>query len=505
MPLSEQTRLGRSELLLLVLVVTVGALLRIFALEVSSMWNDELSSIYFVSFPSLHDSILIGVGQDSHPPLYYILLYWAKILFGESDASFRIPSLITGVLWIPVMWWLGRRWFGQRTGIAAAVVSALFWAPIDISLEVRNYSLAIFTLTLSMAGWEATVRPLVEGKKPGVVAYLVFLLASIAACYSHYIALMAVVLQAGATAILFWKKRVNLLWILWLYLPLPIAYLPWMGQILHDMFGGGTSDLISWMPTPSFREMAKIVVHDFGRFLPLVFAAVGVYGWAAIKFILPSIQGGGEKRPVPLPGWGVTVSFLWIALPITLALVRSWMSDPMLHYRPMLITLPAIYLLFARSLDYVAGSRTLFVSLLAGVVLLALVDLFAVKQYYTRNQREDFRGVAQMATSQTVSGTDAMVVSAAYEEEFFDHYFRLFGSDLRTEATFVPNRISTDSLKIYLSMEESLPDSLWLLEGHIHWRDEQVAELNQLGYKVVQDSSFYMARGRLLVLHSLAE
>ncbi len=466
------------------------------------MWNDELSSVYMVDFGTLHDAIMIGVAHDSHPPLFFILMYWAKTLLGESDGFLRLPSVLAGILWIPVMWWLGRRWFGKRAAIAASLFAAAFWAPIDISLEARNYSLAILTVSLSMAGWEATVHPLVEGKKPRISAYSVFLLSSVAACYTHYIALMAVVLQALATAVLFWRKRVNLGWLFLLYLPIPIAYLPWMHQIVIDMFEGGTSNLIAWMPPPSLREAAKIIVHDFDRFTLLVVAALAIYGWAIWVVIRSPRRSGRRGFSWITIQWGVGVSILWIVLPILFALIRSWLSDPMFHYRPMLITLPAFYLLLARSLDYVAKGKTLHNSILAGLVLLALVDLFAVKKYYSRNQREDFRGAASVAVSKTAPGSDVAVIAACYNHDFFDHYFRLMKSDLRTEAAMVPRRLGQDSLAHYFARRAAPPESLWVLEGHMSWQDNQIQQLLDLGYRVKLDSLLMKARARLLVLPS---
>ncbi|MBP8947735.1 MAG: glycosyltransferase family 39 protein, partial [Candidatus Promineofilum sp.] len=49
------------------------------------------------------------VTTDTHPPLYYLIIHLTRQLFGLSDFAFRYPSVLFGVLLIPLLYQLARR------------------------------------------------------------------------------------------------------------------------------------------------------------------------------------------------------------------------------------------------------------------------------------------------------------------------------------------------------------------------------------------------------------
>ena len=62
--------------LLLGLVIVAGAVLRLYGLDVQSLWNDELSSWAQSNYATLADVIELGVRNDVHPPGYQLTLYY---------------------------------------------------------------------------------------------------------------------------------------------------------------------------------------------------------------------------------------------------------------------------------------------------------------------------------------------------------------------------------------------------------------------------------------------
>ena len=59
------------------------------------------------------------------PSLVPALIEWSIILFGDKGIAPMLPSLLFGTLTIPLIWWVGRQWFGPIPGLAAATLSAL--------------------------------------------------------------------------------------------------------------------------------------------------------------------------------------------------------------------------------------------------------------------------------------------------------------------------------------------------------------------------------------------
>ncbi len=64
---------------------------------------------------------------DAHlyaPPLVPWLIEWALVLFGERGWACMSVSLATGVATVPLLWWVGRTWFGVEAGLVAASLAA---------------------------------------------------------------------------------------------------------------------------------------------------------------------------------------------------------------------------------------------------------------------------------------------------------------------------------------------------------------------------------------------
>ena len=101
-------------LLILLALVLLGHWLRVHNLDAFSFWTDEGLTPERSGYPIaqiLRNDILIQgiVTKDTHPPLYYLILHLTRQLFGLSDFAFRYPSVLFGVLLIPLLYQFGRR------------------------------------------------------------------------------------------------------------------------------------------------------------------------------------------------------------------------------------------------------------------------------------------------------------------------------------------------------------------------------------------------------------
>ena len=77
------------------LVLFVGLILRLLFIEFQGLSNDELSAWYRTRYPMAETFWKLGVREgDMHPAFYQVLLWvWVR-LFGDSDFSIRMTSLI---------------------------------------------------------------------------------------------------------------------------------------------------------------------------------------------------------------------------------------------------------------------------------------------------------------------------------------------------------------------------------------------------------------------------
>lgn len=135
--LSSQTRfIG----LILLLILSLGAVLRLVNLGSDSVWLDEAYSIQFAHLP-LPELLSETASSDVHPPLYYLLLhYWVK-LFGDSETAVRSLSALFGLLAILMIYLIASLLFNRATGLLSALLLALSLFHIEFAQEARMYTL----------------------------------------------------------------------------------------------------------------------------------------------------------------------------------------------------------------------------------------------------------------------------------------------------------------------------------------------------------------------------
>jgi len=106
------------------LILIIGLVLRLILLN-QSLWLDEAIGALAVkdlSFGAIFSQFLL---IDNHPPLYYLILKFWTMLFGYSEVSLRLPSVIFGVCTIALAYLVAQRFGKNKKG---AILSALFLA-----------------------------------------------------------------------------------------------------------------------------------------------------------------------------------------------------------------------------------------------------------------------------------------------------------------------------------------------------------------------------------------
>lgn len=134
--------------LVLLLIVSAGAFLRLLNLGKECLWLDEAISYYrgVMSLPSI---IQASYGWDSHPPTYYFIVHFVT-QFGRSEATLRLFSVICGVLAIPVFYRLSQQMMGKREAVISAFLLSISVFHILYSQEVRVYTLFFLVSLFSL-------------------------------------------------------------------------------------------------------------------------------------------------------------------------------------------------------------------------------------------------------------------------------------------------------------------------------------------------------------------
>ena len=131
------------------LILFLSLILRIVSLN-QSLWLDEAINVMAARSYSFLGILTEYAKADFHPPLYFIIIWiWTK-LFGFSEVSARLPSVIFGLLTIWLVFLIGRKLYSKTLGILAALLLALNPLHIYYSQEARMYSMAAFAVVLNL-------------------------------------------------------------------------------------------------------------------------------------------------------------------------------------------------------------------------------------------------------------------------------------------------------------------------------------------------------------------
>jgi hypothetical protein len=183
----------------LLLILLLAALLRIYHLNLYSLWIDEGFTWNFTQY----DNPLLILRRDVHPPLYFFAIRaWVQVA-GTSVIAMRFFSVLPGMLSVAVVYQLAREFERQRgtntiTPLIAALLLALTDAEIMLAQEVRGYTWHVLFACLSMWGFLRWIRTDTRG------SLLLWMFSTIALVYTFYLGAFIGMVQ-GVYALFFLK------------------------------------------------------------------------------------------------------------------------------------------------------------------------------------------------------------------------------------------------------------------------------------------------------------
>jgi mannosyltransferase len=389
----------------------LGAVLRFYGLGFQSLWDSELASWDFSTRETL-SQVIEGVRSDIYPPLYFLTLRFAQWIFGDSEWALRLPSALAGWLCIPAIYLLGKRLYSEREGIIAALFLAVFWAPIYFSQEALPYSMLILLSILTTYFWWGVMLGLRYRRELPTGDAGLYVVCAVLCAYVHYFGLILVVLQAAALAALAYGTLRNAML---LYVPVALAYLPWLPSMVHQSRYGEQNG--TWIGEPTLQALPDFFQFLFGRSGVLALAA-----WTLLSFLL--IRGWDDLRPrrkvrgVP-PGLLLAA---WALGPFVMAYVAS---QSMPTNDDLLVSLPAVYLLLARSVTRTFSGRAAAIfqgTVAVGLAAVGLAYLLFSMDYYTTPTKEQFREAALYVTGH--EGKNTLIVRCDTGDRL-DYYLKM--------------------------------------------------------------------------------
>jgi hypothetical protein len=312
----------------------LNLILRAIGIEVNSLAGDEPFSVYFAQMDVSH--ILRHLRPGNNPPLYELFLHYWVNLFGISELSARIPSLIFVSITAAYIYKIGNEFFTQSSGIVAGLLFSFSNYATCFSHEARAYALFGLFTAISFYLFLRWLNDRTSAKMLVIYALVNALL-----LYTHYFGVMVIGLQI-LLAILFSYadlhklKRFMLPLVLSLFLFSP--YVP----IVIEQFSV-TRQKGTWLVSPTGWNTIAYVLAQFTNTSGVVKFALAVLGLS----ILVNIRNWRRVDP------NIIVIIAWFAVPfIGMYIVSFWV--PMFHDRYLMHTVGGFMLLLA------AGSLSVF-------------------------------------------------------------------------------------------------------------------------------------------------
>src|SRR6266496_281118 len=220
---------------ILIAIILIAIVLRFAAINIHSLWWDELQSVR-TSDPSNSFSDILRICKQSSDPaprtFYFILNIWFKI-FGYNDFSARSFTALFGIAAIPVMYLLGKQLKDKQTGMIAALLTAINYYHIFYSLELRFYSPLFF---FSAASYLFFLRSLTQKSVQNLLFYAIN---SLLLMSFHYFGIL-IFLTQGVTFIVLYNKKIltdykNHAKLLLTFLLIALIYLPFIGGLIKTL------------------------------------------------------------------------------------------------------------------------------------------------------------------------------------------------------------------------------------------------------------------------------
>ncbi|MEU7908195.1 glycosyltransferase family 39 protein [Actinoplanes sp. NPDC049118] len=356
-----------------------------------SMWNDEYAT-WYASTLGFRDLAKLLNNVDAVVAPYYLVLHVWIDVFGDTEASLRMPSALAMAATAALTASLGRRLFDTGTGLAAGLIMAALPTATRYGQEARPYAFAIGLATL------ATLLLLRAMERPTWRRWYWYSGGVILAGLVHIVTLTVLL----AHAVFMWRAfRVSgdlrlLRWIAGAFLAVTAA-LPLAAK------GSDQSSVISWIRADATAVMT-LPERIFGSWQ----VALVVLGAALLATVL---LWSTQRGPIVL-------LLSWALFPP----VFCYVTFPLLHlflHRYLLFTVPAWALLAAAlgfTLVRFLGRRRarIPVSLSALLVVAAVLLVGGPGQRAARHSpvygEPDFRGAAAAVLAAAAPG-DGIVYS----------------------------------------------------------------------------------------------
>lgn len=395
----------------------------------NSLGGDEPFSVYH-SQQSLSDLFAI-FQNENNPPLHFILLhYWIKI-FGISEISVRLPSLIFSALTALFIYKIGLRFFNLRVAIYASILFLFSTYQVTFAHEARGYALMGLLTAASMYYY----MEIVISKNRSNWKMCWFLLANTLLIYTHFFGFFVLFIQFFF--ILFQRDLLkNYFKFLILFVGiLLLAYSPYLWITLTRFTNSTQSG--TWLTPPGgiseFYEMLR-------AFSNAPVTAVFTIATLVIGLVLLILK--RKQNPDRL---ATRLIVCWFYIPFVFMFVISFWV-PMFLDRYLMFIAIGFCIIVAFSADFII-QKPRFKFIIPSLICL----LFVVSVKPNKSNKREVRETVELVKSLENDSTLVLVAPVHFSLNFIYYYDRALFE--KSDNKFIQNELNKRQLYCINSLE----------------------------------------------------
>lgn len=372
----------------LILILLVAAFLRLYRLDFQSLWVDEIFTLNMSdpSMPSAQFYFEMEL-REGFPYLYFYLLKGFYFFLGYSEWTARFFSALSGIASVYAIYLLGKELFYKNIGLIAAVLLCVNEYNIFISQDARPYGFYLFAIILSF--W-ALIRFI---KFPSLKTALYYGLFTGFALNTNFFTFVNILSQV--IIILFFiaiqakEERIKILkfsiisGILALLLFVP-NYKMLVKLLNFKSF---------WVPAPGPTSVTDLITNFLGNFEFTKFIFLILFIYYIFKVFNYEKSTDIKKIHEDKLQLSFVVLFGWTFVFFVFIVVKSYMDISLMLARYFVSATAAITMILAIAIGLIRNTiARKFV--LTAVVILSLINLFVVKEYYSKVSKSQFREIS---------------------------------------------------------------------------------------------------------------
>lgn len=378
-------------------LIFTNLILKLLYIAANSIGGDEPFSIYHAQMDV--GSIIFHLTQGNNPPFYEILLhFWIKV-FGISEWSVRMPSVLFSSIAVFFIFKIGERFFNFKVGLTAGLLFTFSNFNLQLAHEARVYALFSLLTAASMYYFLNFLRNYKQNRYVFMIVVLNLML-----IYSHYFGFFVIAIQT-LSVLLFKNNRIEILKRYGIYLlMLFVLYIPNLTVIITrvtDFTVNGT-----WLSPPSGLGHAYYMLKVFSNQPLTAVICISILLMALIKFLVNR----GEDNPYS------KVLVIWFVFPFTFMFAISFWF-PMFFDRYLIFVSSGFYLTIALLANTISQIR-IVKYILSGIVVLMFVFSFKPNIDNNRHVRETVAKVNALKDSNT-----SVIICPSYFMHNFTYYY----------------------------------------------------------------------------------